>query len=121
MLIAKCILKENDTYAAHLCLIPHAASSDFPPVKVSLIDQTEGPVFWVGPGESVKVEISAQENARIISALRPAILFITAPTGDQPGIKVPAVKIVYRDDGLEDMFFTTTTGEWKQFFARDER
>ena len=121
MLIAKCILKENDVYASHLCLIPHAASQDFPPVKVSLLDQTDGPVFWVGPGESVKVEISSGENARIIAALRPAILFITAPTGDQPGIKVPAVKVIYKDNGSEEMHYQSTTGEWKQFFAKDER
>lgn len=121
MLIAKCLVPENNIHNVHLCIIPHSVSLSFPPVKVSLLEQTDGAIFWVGPGESIKVEINQAEKARIISSIRPAILYITASTGTQPGIKVPSIKVVYDDNGKESLFFMNTANEWKAFSALEER
>ncbi len=121
MLLAYTQIFENHQLKPHLCIIPHGVGGSIYPTKVSELRHTAGAVYWVGPGESVKVEEIAQERAKVISAIRPAILFITASTQDQPGTKVTAVKVTYGDQGEEIIHFQSTAGEWKQFSALEQR
>ena len=121
MLLAYTQLFENNQFQPHLCIVPHSIGDNIHPVKVAQLSHTSGAVFWVGPGESLKVEEIAQERAKVISAIRPAILFITASTMDQPGMKVAAVKVIYGEHGEETIHFQSTAGEWKQFSALEQR
>jgi len=121
MLLAYTQLFENHHFKPHLCIVPHSIGDNIHPVKVTELRHTAGAVFWVGPGESVKVEEIAEERAKLISAIRPAILFITASTMDQPGTKVGAVKVIYGEQGEEIIHYQSTAGEWKQFNALEQR
>jgi len=121
MLLAYTQVFENHQLKPHLCIVPHGIGGAVAPTKVSELRHTAGAVFWVGPGESIKVEEIQAERAKLITAIRPAILFITASTQDQPGTKVASVKVVYGDQGEEIIHFLSTAGEWKQFSALEQR
>ena len=121
MLIAYTQLFENHSFVPHLCIIPHTIGDTIHPTKVSSLRHTAGAVFWVGPGESIKVEEIPSERAKVIAAIRPAIMYITASTQDQPGTKVSSVKVIYGEDGLEKIMFPAANGEWKDFSALEQR
>ncbi len=118
MLIANYVVFENNQYNMELCLIPHRFSEFSPPIKVDQLDSSEAAVYWIGHGESVSVKIDAQERAKIIEPMKPAILFITAPTDDQPGIKVAKIKVVYLDNKKYELYYDREgQDDWKRFVA----
>ena len=122
MLLANCVLYEEGKYGMDLCLIPHRHSEINPPVKIDLLDQTDGAVCSIGQGEGVSVKINAQERSKVIEALRPAVIYITPTTSDMPGVKVNKLKIVYLDNKRYEIFYTKDSSEnWMKFNANDPR
>lgn len=105
-----------------LCLIPDKPDIFNSPVPVDLLDDSSAAFYSIGVGEGVNISIDPKDNSKIITPLKPGILYITVNTPVNPGVKAHQIKLVYTGDRKYETYYRRDGKEdWRKFISNAPR
>lgn len=121
MLFAYVFRATESTRSMELCLVPKENSPHAQPVPVDLLDDNPGAVYYIGPREGVIVNREGPTQ-RILTAVSPAVFFLTPDSPERPGQKAMQLKIVNHSDGSIETYFTRdSSSDWEPWVANRRR
>lgn len=106
MLLAFVAFEKDGGHYVDLCVVPARGDGTLLPLRVGLLFASRAAVFWVGPEESLVIEESPKENAKILRPVPPAQLLLTPTASGQPGFKVAKAKVIDTGNGVYETLFT---------------
>ncbi len=104
-----------------LCLVPEKSDKDSVPIPVHMLIDTSAAVLRVGPDEAVTVVIDPTSEEIIISAVPPAVLYLTPNLPTMPGMRAKRLKVLIDRTGGHRVFYDRDRGNWDLWVANKER
>jgi hypothetical protein len=99
--------------SSELSIASDRPTSNSSPIPIALLKQTDGGVYFVGVEESFTVKIE-DDNGLVISALKPAKLYLTPNRPEKPGFSVSKIKVGLDNNGNEYVLYDRDKG-WEEF------
>lgn len=104
-----------------LCLVPDKPDMLALPIRVEELMQTDAAVFRVGAEEAMTVTIDSRENTIHISALEPALIYLTPNLAAFPGMRARHLKVQVLGEGRYRTFYSKDKARWDEWTPSKER
>jgi hypothetical protein len=98
---------------SELSIASDRPNSTSAPIPISLLKQTNAGLYFIGVEESFTVNVD-DDNGLIVSAVKPAKLYLTPNRPEKPGFSVTRVKIRLDNNSNEYVFYDRDKG-WEEF------
>lgn len=115
MLVGLITMKGAEDEKPELCIVPDKPSHLCEAVKVSRLTNTEFAVHLLSIEEGFTVEQNKHGSGILITAIKPAKLYLTPNRTDKPGFSVDVVKIIKELDNKYDVSFKREGREWTKW------
>ena len=106
-------IESNTGSSAELALYPDKVTTDTQPIPISKLKITNCALIFIGSEETVKVDVD-QRGGTVITAVRPAKLYLTPNRPEKPGLSVNKICINQDQLGQDVILYDRERG-WEEF------
>ncbi len=114
-------IERNGQVTHELCIVPDKPDPLALPIRIDQLQPTHSAVFRVGQEEAMVVTVDERENAMIISALEPALVYLTPNLSAFPGMRARHLKITKTGPGQYRPFHSKDKTRWEEWTPSIER
>lgn len=112
------ITGSGDKLTSELAIASDRPNSNSAPIPINLLKITNGGLYFIGTEESFTVNID-EDDGVVITAPKPAKIYLTPNRPEKPGFSVTKVKIRLDNKGTEHVFFDRDKG-WEEFLPNQK-
>ncbi|MFN8390227.1 MAG: hypothetical protein U0136_08065 [Bdellovibrionota bacterium] len=120
MLFCMMPIERNGQITHQLCLVPDKPDPLARAILVDELEPTDFAVFRVGQEEACNVTVD-HSGALIISAMEPAMVFLTPNLAAFPGMRARHVKVVRFGDRQYRTYYSKDKERWDEWTPNVER
>ena len=114
-------IQRNGETKHELCIVPDKPDPLSSPIVVDNLQPTNAAVFRVGAEEAMVVTYDEREQALFISALEPALVYLTPNLAAFPGMRARHLKIQKFGNGQYRTYYSKDKARWDEWTPSKER